>query len=137
MSGKIYTAAYLGLICLVGVSCRSQPDDQPELAKVTGIVTLDGRPLEGVLVQFTPQEGRGSQGMTNQEGQYELGYVSDTKGAKIGSHRVKISTPQEDDSDPDAPRVTEKVPEKYNSETALTAEVKGGDNQIHFQLTTD
>ena len=137
MSGKIYAAAYLGLIFLVGVSCRSQPDDQPELAKVTGIVTLDGRPLAGVLVQFTPQDGRGSQGMTNQEGQYELGYVSDTKGAKIGSHRVKISTPQEDDSDPDAPRVTEKVPEKYNSETALTAEVKGGDNQIHFQLTTD
>ena len=137
MTEKRFTPCCLAFILLVGVSCSSKPVDQPDLGKVTGIVTLDGSPLEGVLVQFSPEEGRGSQGLTNREGQYELGYLSDIKGAKIGNHKVRIVTPQEDDSDPDAPKVKEKVPVKYNSKSTLTAEVKAGDNQLHFQLSTE
>lgn len=134
MKRQILTLPCLTLICLMSASCSSGPSDQPELGEVTGVVTLDGKPLEGVLVQYTPEEGRGSQSMTDSEGRYELMYVYPTPGAKLGKHTVSIKTPSEDDSDPEAPEVKEVVPERYRIDSELTADVKAGDNQFDFEL---
>ncbi|MCA9015479.1 MAG: hypothetical protein KDA77_09145 [Planctomycetaceae bacterium] len=136
MTFKMRTLPCLILICLMSTACSSRPADQPELGEVAGIVTLDGKPLDGVLVQFTPAEGRGSQGLTDGDGKYELMYAYPTPGAKVGNHSVTFVTPSEDDSDPEARKVTEIVPERYRVKSDLTADVKAGENQIHFDLTT-
>lgn len=137
MTKQLQALQCLVLICLVSFACSSRPDDQPELGEVTGIVTLDGEPLEDVLVQFSPLEGRGSESMTDSDGKYELIYVYPTKGAKVGKHKVTIRTPPVDDSDPEAPEIEEIIPAKYHLDSTLTAEVKAERNQINFELKSD
>ena len=122
-------------LALVSTSaCRSAPSDQPDLGQVSGVVTMDGAPLANAQVSFAPDEGRASQAITDSEGKYELTYVGKTKGAKIGSHKVYITTYIEDDSDPDAQNIKETIPEKYNKATTLTADVKDGKNTFDFAL---
>ena len=128
----VLMAAWMSTI----IGCNSQPNDRPELGVVSGVVTLDGKPLPGMMVTFTPDKGRSSFGMTNENGRYELQYLRDTKGAKIGKHKVSVTTPEGDDSDPEVPRVKETVPEKYNEKTELSAVVEPGENTFDFQLTS-
>ncbi|MEQ8638169.1 hypothetical protein [Gimesia maris] len=99
----------------------------PELGQVTGKVTLDGAPLTDASVTFMPEKVRASSSMTDSEGKYDLVYIRDEKGAAIGPHKVVVSK-----------LVNEKevIPEKYNSETELTADVKPGANEFNFDLTS-
>lgn len=128
----------IGIIVVVTLmltsACRSKPSDQPDLGQVNGTVTMDGAPLAGALVSFAPDEGRASQAVTDSEGKYELIYQGNTKGAKVGSHKVQITTYIEDDSDPDARKIKETIPAKYHKETTLTADVKSGKQTIDFPL---
>ncbi|QDT94248.1 transthyretin-like family protein [Gimesia algae] len=136
MRRRLKTALFVLLPSLFISACSSRPDDQPDLGRVKGLVTLDSAPLAGVLVQYTPEEGRGSQSLTDKDGRYELMYVYPTMGAKVGQHTVIISTPPVDDSDPEAPKVKEVVPEKYRKNSILKADVKAGENDISFDLQT-
>lgn len=103
--------------------------DRPELGLVRGKVTFDGAPLAEAFVVFTPLAGgRQSSGFTNQDGIYELNYLRDIKGAKIGAHRVAVATATE--------MSAERLPARYHSETTLEAEVKPGNNEINFDLTS-
>ncbi len=137
MRENIKTALMLTIMFQISSACSAKPDDRPELGAVTGIVTLDGNPLEGVLVQFSPSEGRGSQSLTDAEGKYELTYVYPVMGAKVGQHKVTIQPPAADDSDPEAPEVKEIVPAKYRKDSILTAEVKAGGNEINYELKSE
>lgn len=111
--------------------------DQPELGKVSGVITLDGAPLADANVEFRPERGRPSSAITTSDGNYVLLYTKDTQGALIGIHSVLISTqgyaPQPDGSTIPVP---EKIPAKYHQETTLTREVKAGTNQFDFDLTS-
>lgn len=107
--------------------------DQPDLGTVTGVVTMDGKPLANVTVVFTPTAGRPSNAKTDAAGNYELGYLRDTRGAVIGSHQVSISTPQENPTPP-GQVYKDPIPAKYNTKTTLTADVKEGANTFDFQL---
>jgi len=90
--------------------------DRPELGLVRGKVTFDGAPLAEAFVVFTPLAGgRQSSGFTNQDGIYELNYLRDIKGAKIGAHRVAVATATE--------MSAERLPARYHSETTLEAEL--------------
>jgi len=109
--------------------------DAPETGDVQGYVKLDGQPMPGAKVIFQPTEGRPSNGRTDQEGYYELTYSRSQSGAKVGTHKVSITTFIEAD-DEGNPGVEEKIPEKYNSKTELTKEVEAGDNEINFDLTS-
>lgn len=111
-------------------------DDQPDLGQVKGTVTMNGSPLADVEVVFHPEKGRPSSGKTDSSGNYELSYVGDEKGAKIGSHKVRITTPQEEaPEEGEATKKTEeKIPAEYNTKTTLTADVKAGDNVFDFEL---
>ncbi len=121
---------FAGLLCLVPlVGCAKS--DRPPLGGVHGTVTLDGQPLAGAIVTFEPLEaGRGSIAMTDAQGRYELIYIRNDKGAKVGAHRVQITTSNANAGKP------ELVPPKYNVQTTLSADVKPGDNEINFALTS-
>ncbi|MGE3776763.1 MAG: carboxypeptidase regulatory-like domain-containing protein [Pirellulaceae bacterium] len=105
------------------------------LGTVTGTVKLDGKPLDGAQVEFSPVAGgRLSAGRSDAQGKYELYFARDEKGALIGEHVVRITTYFEVD-DGGKPRVTpEKLPTQYNVKSELKQEVRGGSNVIDFDL---
>lgn len=61
-------------------------------SEVKGVVTLDGKPVEGAMVLFTSDDGSISSGMTDASGNFELvSGPSNTKGAPPGVYRVSIT----------------------------------------------
>ena len=128
-------------LCLFIMGCGGEASDQPDLGNVNGTVTLDGEPLAGAMVVFSPEKGRSSMAITNDEGQYDLLYVGDTRGAKLGTHQISITTAQTDSEEEaggeEATPFKENIPAKYNTESTLTEEIQVGDNQIDFELTSD
>ena len=126
----VWMSAFL-MLFLVG--CSGGPSDMPEVGQVTGTVKLDGSPLAGAVVSFYPTEGgRTANGVTKDDGTYEVIYNSSTKGAKIGKNQVsvsKLSGGEEGGGD-------ETIPAKYNQKTELNFEVKAGDNTYDIDLTS-
>jgi hypothetical protein len=118
----------LVLSMMLSVGCSSS-GDRPDLAPVQGMITLDGKPLEGAMISFKPNEGQPSYSRTDSSGHYELNYLRDAKGAKIGSHKVRITTASEENPE-------ELVPKRYNRKTELTKEVESGGNEFNFELVS-
>ena len=121
--------------------------DQPDLGQVAGTITLDGKPLSGIAVVFQPDSGRPSRGMTDAEGKYELTYIRQTKGTKVGSNRVEIAPSEDgeaegleigdDESKSDTKRSKSgkpTIPSRYNARSELKADVKAGKNTFDFKL---
>jgi len=120
-----------GLTAPVWIGCSGKPADQPDLAPVTGTVTLDGDPLAGVTVAFESPDGKVAFGQTNEAGQYELTYKGPWKGAVLGQNTVRITTATDA---PPAPGWRDPVHPYYNARSMLTAEVVEGENTFDFAL---
>jgi hypothetical protein len=61
--------------------------------KVEGVVTLDGTPVEGALVAFTPvskTEGQVCQGTTDKDGKFRLTTTKPDDGALPGEYKVTV-----------------------------------------------
>lgn len=124
---------FVCLLIVVGCTgCFGGGESLPELASVTGTVTMDGAPLAGANVLFQPQSGKTTFATTDENGKFELMYNQDTEGATPGSYTVKISK----EKNPEEPGMN-LVPPKYNDQSTLTADVKmDGENDFQFDLTT-
>jgi hypothetical protein len=109
-------------------------DKGPELGTVSGTVRFAGAPLPKASVNFIPENGRPSFGLTDDSGVYELKYTNDKPGAAVGKHTVRISTYRPPDENEGIPAVPESIPAIYNQSTELTADVKSGKNTIDFDL---
>jgi hypothetical protein len=133
----------LSALSLNLASC-GQVNDQPELGQVTGTVTMDGKPIAGVAVVFYPDSGRPARALTDAEGKYDLVYIRDAHGTKLGHNRVEIATNEEEDdesadaqSDEDSPTPKSgkpRIPARYNTKSELEADVKPGENVFDFEL---
>jgi len=125
-------------LCLIGLTGCSQSSSAPPLGEVTGKVTLNGTPLKEATVEFQPAQGRPSMGVTNDQGEYRLAYTGDESGAVPGQHTVRITTARSqsggEGGKPLIEARPELVPETYNDQTTLTADVKAGSNVIDFPL---
>ena len=124
-------------LCLIGAavqlfflsSCSSS--DSPPLGKVTGTVTLNGKPLSSGKISFVPKSGgRTSTADLNDSGSYKLIYSLDELDAKVDDHTVRISTGGEFGGG-------ERVPKMYNVESELKVTVKPGSNVHNFDLVGD
>lgn len=132
---------------------------------VSGTVTLDGNPIEGLLVAFAPTgEGISGAGRTNASGNYTITSI-EGNGLPAGMYRVSIDeiitvsnagpemSELEQGSDnaayeqqatgnpsdyTDAARKAKQklIPDKYNSETTLQETVAKVSNTIDFALTS-
>jgi hypothetical protein len=108
----------------------------PEVAPVSGRVTLDGAPLAGARIRFQPEASGGSPsyGSADTDGQYTLGYKRGKAGALIGWHTVSIERGGHDNSENKSKPPA--LPARYNTASELRQEVKAGeDNVINFDLT--
>ena len=115
-------------ITLANSGCSSK-GDRPELAPVAGTVTLDGKPLARATVVFHPEIGKVSRAKTNDDGHYQLVYLRDIMGAKLGEHMVSITTWTEEDR-------RERLPPRYHQQSELKAEVTDGKNTFDFDLSS-
>jgi hypothetical protein len=129
----VMTAA-AALVLMLSVGCGGR--DLPELAPVEGKVTLDGKPVPNVMVQFLPENGgRPSTGTTDDEGHYELTYVAGEMGARLGRNKVEVVMIWPD-GEP-TPGVKDVVPAAYKGkDTTLSFEVKAEDNVFDIPMTS-
>ena len=122
-----FTATFLILTSTL-MGCGSGAT--PPLGDVTGKITLDGQPLEGVIVLFKPQEGRVATGTTNADGGYELEFAYDVSGCKTGPNKVSLEWPL-------GSTKAKTLSTRYTTASELTADVKEGSNTIDFALESD
>ncbi len=108
----------------------------PILGQVTGTVRVNGTPLAGAYVVFTPVSRPGSyvSGYTNGDGVYQLRFSTKRPGAPVGIHRVSIRIDEGGKLARDNGKPAIRLPAKYNDETALEREVFEGDNVHNFDL---
>lgn len=124
---RVAIVAVFGLF----TGCSGAASDLPETGYVSGIVTMDGKPMTNALVVFQPRSGgRNSMGKTDKEGRYELNYNGDVKGAILGEHKVVIQTAVNNPAE----MKKETIPAVYNSRSLLLERVGEGDNNIDFSL---
>lgn len=116
--------ALVGICSTALIGCESK---SAAFAPVSGVVTLDGKPLPGAHVSFQPvgkaeNPGLGSVGIADESGRFELTTPRRDVGAVRGKHSVVISAPEDH---PPLP------------ETDLDFEVPdGGTDQANFNLTS-
>ena len=113
-------------LCFQG--CGSS--DRPPLGYVTGTVTIDGMPLEGVIVTFKPESGRPGVGTTDSKGHYELKYTNAVKGTKVGPSTVVFMA--QTGINPSHP-----IPARYQSGELYKVDVKSHGNKLDFDLESD
>src|SRR5262249_55882979 len=123
----------IGLLLLGGCS-----SPQPEFGEVQGQVTLNGKPLAGLIVTFYPDTERDgvpyAQGTTDATGTYTLTARTGQAGAVVGKHRVVVNWPRQERPAPGEkppPPPGPAIPLKYTvaTETPLIVEVKAGSPQ--------
>lgn len=132
------TRASLAAILLGGVLAWTAGCDQTglDLGSVEGVITLDGQPLAGALVEFQPVGGERSsyEGQTDPKGHYVLHATASQKGAELGEYTVHIRLPKTG-TDP-SPKPPVRIPARYNTRTELKATVQAGKNKCDFALTS-
>lgn len=130
MSAKRRMKIAIPLLLAIFAGCGQSG---PEVAPVSGRVTLDGRPLPSADVSFQPDGAqRASSGRTDADGRYHLMFKRGQPGALAGEHTVRISISRELVSNPPH------IPARYDTQSELRREVKAGEeNVFDFDLTTE
>jgi hypothetical protein len=125
----------LVVTAIIGVMLLPGCDDDG-MASVSGLVTLDGQPLSGALVQFRPasKAERPALGATDNRGKYKLATSRNILKVYPGSYTVNISKRKEIG---DFSEGNELLPARYNSATELRVDVPAGDSTLDFPLTSE
>lgn len=83
---RFLDCGWLALGAMVCLGCGGA-EGEPTYS-VTGVVTLNGAPLEGVAVSFVPDgSGQSAVGVTDASGKYSLTTRMKDDGAVIGRYR--------------------------------------------------
>ena len=136
-SRPLHLLCWLCAIVLILTGCEKPP----QLGRVTGTVTMNGKPLDEVRVLFLPDpesenEGAHSVCITDKDGKYDLIYSKDAEihGAIVGWHRGVVEDIAAENSR-DRPRAI-RVPPAYSSsaQTPLRFEVQPEDQTIDIVI---
>lgn len=144
------------ILCVI-VGCGGDVTG-PAFAPVSGVVTLEGKPIDGATIVFTPKkEGTMSMALSDPDGKFVMKSGSGRKGAAVGDHDVTVilsvatepatqatedslAPPLASEMGTDAPkskpsRVGYIVPERYSKPGALSVTVpSGGLNNYQLEL---
>lgn len=118
--GGTILVAVLSLYWLMS-SMFSDKLKRPELGRVQGIITVDGKPAANADVRFAPATAPGetskwsqSYGTTDTQGVYTLSYTKDLLGGVIGNNKAQVTV----------------LGRPYEKDV----EVKPGDNEINLSF---
>jgi hypothetical protein len=141
-SHPVVTACVFGLT-LLGMAGCGRPG--PAVARVEGVVMLDGKPLSSGRVTFWPAEGRSGSGWIEEDGSFTIGTFRKADGAVIGPHKVAVTAAAKTptgppDFDRDGPTTgwpRSPIPARYSNpeSSGLTFEVQPGANRFQIDLT--
>lgn len=131
------TLAALGVAILVGCG-----DGRLPTAPVSGVVTLDGKPVTSGAVVFTPDHGWPAQGELDSDGRFVLSTYEEGDGAILGEHRIVVIAQTGDDPEehferPPSKPIKSLVPDRYANKatSGLSYEVKPGEsNEVQLPL---
>jgi hypothetical protein len=120
---KVVQLSIAAALAAAAAGCGTGDEtDSYSLVSVTGNVTLDGKPLEGAKVLFTPVEGSkpDTPGVdeTGKEGNYKLMYRG-RSGVSPGKYRVLVAKTLEGDA-------AAKVSQEHQDDPVLAAMDKQG-----------
>ena len=111
--------------------CSSQPP------AVSGDVTLDGQPLADGVITYVPVD----QQTPNVEVKIQDGKYSAR--VPVGSYKVRINAAKapgerrikyDSTGTPPPEAYAERIPERYNAKTELSADISSGDNKRDWEL---
>lgn len=114
--------------------------DLPNLGNVSGTVTVDGKPLVGIAVKFSPNEDvrenpdegpkkiRPATGVTDENGYYTMYYLDGVKGAPVGKGKLWMEVRSAQD--------LSKIPGEWASPGAHNREVRetGNNREGEFDI---
>lgn len=84
---------FVVLLPLMMFGCGG-PSDKPQLAPVSGVVMMDGKPLADVTVAFhldALEAPRAGMGKTDSEGRFRITTYDTNDGAIVGTHIVTVA----------------------------------------------
>ncbi len=130
----------LGIVLLYGLSwymMKGKGIELPPLSDVTGKVTVNGEPLAGVQVTFSPLEDtrsggdgperiRSSSGRTDENGEFTLYYIDRTEGAARGKGRISVTVQSAQD--------LLKLPKNWARSATRDVEVKEANREGDFDI---
>ncbi len=127
----------LALLLIVAAGCGRRG---PTLLPVSGVVTLDGRPVAQAGIIFSPAEGGpAASGSTDAQGKFQLRTVNES-GAVAGKHLVTV-TKQETTGlgdfgavGPEGIKAIWHVPEKYSNRKTSGLECTVGSDSDDVQI---
>jgi len=131
------------LMCVAVIGCRSR---DYEIAPVSGRITFDQKPVEGLHVTFQPQAegkkklnpGLGSYAVTDADGRYRLALVeAEEPGAVVGSHRVRFCMRSEMEQIDDAGKpLVSLLPPRYRDGSVTFTVPPEGTDEANFDLSS-
>jgi hypothetical protein len=135
-SGSRHTRVGVALATLTLVGCGGRYD-----STVTGVVSVDGKPLNVGLVTFDPQEsGSSAYGNIGADGTYTL-YTGRQEGLASGEYGVSVTAYEPSDAPgPQGgppPMGKSLIAERYRSPSTsgIKLNVEPGDNRLDLKLT--
>jgi len=75
------------------LGCNSAGDKRPKTVPAQGVVTLDGKPVDGAQVVLVPSASQGTTGaaaVTNANGRFSLRAYVEKDGAIPGEYKVEV-----------------------------------------------
>jgi hypothetical protein len=122
-------------MALVLVSCGDSGSASGRLA-ISGTVHFKGAPVQNGSIEFVPHPGvKTTSGAPITNGRFS---IPADRGLEPGAYTIKISSMEAPpDTEPGGlpgPDPKELLPEKYNTKSTLTEEVKAGKTTFEFKL---
>jgi hypothetical protein len=89
---KIHLTKYLVLLAITALASGCG-DSNPKTYPVSGVVTLDGKPVPGATVTFIPDDSKSKSAATNcdAQGKYSMSTFKQGDGAIPGSYKVIVA----------------------------------------------
>lgn len=137
---KLVVVVFAILALLLPAASGCAKKKPPPVAEAEGEITYNGEPVKAGIISFLSEEaaGRATGGAAVVDGKYRL-YRE--VGLPPGKYRIEIrwgkptGEKKKDVGYGQSPDViAEALPDKYNSESILTAELQEGANTIDFHL---
>ncbi|MBA2115181.1 carboxypeptidase-like regulatory domain-containing protein [Bremerella alba] len=127
---RSFLVLLIALITSTTIGCFGSSSDGPDLAEVSGVVTMDGAPLQNIQVLFQPEADAGaSRGLSDADGKFRVYYPTNSAGAVPGKHRVQFQLM-------DANATKDIVPKRYavGSQGIPVDVTLTGPNEFTFDL---